>query len=198
VDPGINGNYRERPDGTKVETFTAPKATLMSYIIKGILDRKLPWALVLLGVMISITLEMCAMSSLAFAVGVYLPLSSSAPIFVGGMIRWLVDRKQRQALKDSKLSEEQLAAESDKSPGVLLASGYIAGGAIAGIIIAFLAGFLEPVDKLFETWASKNNPFFEGAHADALSLIPFLVLCMILYQVGQRATAAIRPTGAAS
>ena len=184
VDPGINGTYRERPDGTKVETFTAPKATLMSYIIKGILDRKLPWALVLLGVMIAITLEMSGIPALAFAVGVYLPLSSSAPIFVGGLVRWLVDRKQRAALKDSNLSEEQLVAESDKSPGVLLSSGYIAGGAIAGIVIAFLAGFLEPVDKRFNLWAENHNPFFTGPNADLLSLLPFLVLCLILYRVG--------------
>src|SRR5438309_1169765 len=184
VDPGINGNYRERPDGTKVESFTAPKATLMSYIIKGILDRKLPWALVLLGAMIAITLEMSGIPALAFAVGVYLPLSSSAPIFVGGLIRWLVDRKQRASLKSSNLSEEQLIAESDKSPGVLLSSGYIAGGAIAGIVIAFLAGFLEPVDKLFNLWAENHNPFFAGPNADLLSLLPFLVLCLILYRVG--------------
>src|SRR6184192_3433746 len=185
VDPGINGTHRVRPDGSPVTKFDAPKATLMSYIIKGILDRKLPWALVLLGVMIAITLEMSGIPALAFAVGVYLPLSSSAPIFVGGLIRLLVDRKQRTALKDSNLSEEQLVAESDKSPGVLLSSGYIAGGAIAGIVIAFLAGFLEPVDKLFNTWAEHHNPFFAGSNADWLSLLPFLVLCIILYRVGQ-------------
>ena len=99
-------------------------------------------------------------------------------------MRWLVDRKQRAALKDSNLSEEQLVAESDKSPGVLLSSGYIAGGAIAGIVIAFLAGFLEPVDKRFNLWAENHNPFFAGPSADLLSLLPFLVLCLILYRVG--------------
>jgi hypothetical protein len=128
---------------------------------------------------------------LAFAVGVYLPLSSSAPIFVGGLIRCLVDRKQRASLKSSNLSEEQLIAESDKSPGVLLSSGYIAGGAIAGIVIAFLAGFLEPVDKLFNTWAENHNPFFAGSNADWLSLLPFLVLCIILYRVGQGGSKAV-------
>src|SRR5947207_7636159 len=92
VDPGINGTHRVRPDGSPVTKFDAPKATLMSYIIKGILSHKLPWALVLLGVMIAIVLEMSGIPSLAFAVGVYLPLSSSSPIWIGGIIRWLVDR----------------------------------------------------------------------------------------------------------
>src|SRR5207249_3512631 len=86
VDPGINGAHKTRPDGTEVRKFDAPKATLMSYIIKGILDRKLPWTLVLFGVMISIVLELCEIPSLAFAVGVYLPLSSSSPIFFGGLV----------------------------------------------------------------------------------------------------------------
>ena len=90
VDPGINGVHRHTPDGLReVAKFDAPKATLMSYIIKGILNRQLPWGLVLLGVMIALTLEMSGVPSLAFAVGVYLPLSSSSPIFIGGMVRWL-------------------------------------------------------------------------------------------------------------
>ena len=91
VDPGINGVYDKRPDGSSVQKFTAPKATLMSYIIKGILSGQLPWGLVLLGVFIAIVLELCGISALAFAVGVYLPISTSAPVFVGGMIRLLVD-----------------------------------------------------------------------------------------------------------
>ena len=85
VDPGINGTHRVTPDGERqVTKFDAPKATLMSYIIKGILNRQLPWGLVLFGVMIAIVLEMSGIPSLAFAVGVYLPLSSSSPIFIGG------------------------------------------------------------------------------------------------------------------
>ena len=85
VDPGINGTHRVRPDGSAVQKFDAPKATLMSYIIKGILSHKLPWVLVLLGAMIAVVLEMRGIPSLAFAVGVYLPLASSTPIFVGGI-----------------------------------------------------------------------------------------------------------------
>jgi putative OPT family oligopeptide transporter len=194
VDPGINGAFTERPDGQKVEKFLAPKATLMSYIIKGILDRELPWALVLLGVMIAVTLELSGIASLAFAVGVYLPLATSAPIFVGGLVRWFVDRRQRARLQSARLSEEQLAAETDKSPGVMLSSGYIAGGAIAGIIIAISEGFLQPVMARFATWAKQHNPFFEGNYADALSLIPFAILVTLLCRAGMRMPNSRKPT----
>ena len=185
VDPGINGTHTKRPDGTTVKKFDAPKATLMSYIIKGILDRQLPWALVLLGVFIAITLELAGVSSLAFAVGVYLPLSASAPIFIGGLLRWFVDRKKRHELRHSALDEAQLAAESDKSPGVLLASGYIAGGAIAGILIALTRGVFERFDGALEIWANAKNPFYAGEWADALALIPFALLTGYLLLVAR-------------
>jgi len=183
VDPGINGTITERPDGSKVRKFDAPKATLVSYIIKGVLDRKLPWALVLLGVMTSITLEMCGIPSLAFAVGVYLPLSTSSPIFIGGLIRWLVDAARRRRLRN--LTAGQFAGESDRSPGVLLSSGYIAGGAIAGIVIAFLAGAFDRVDAALNDWSEAHNPFFRGAWSDLLALIPFVLICALLYVVGR-------------
>jgi molecular chaperone DnaK (HSP70) len=80
---------------------------------------------------------------------------------------------------------EQLAAEGDKSPGVLMASGYIAGGAIAGIIIAFMAGVFDQVDTIFTKWAQANNPVFSGPNADALSVIPFVILMVLLYLVGR-------------
>ncbi len=188
VDPGINGTHSIRPDGSSVVKFDAPKATLMSYIIKGILSRKLPWALVLLGVMIAVTLEMSGIPSLAFAVGVYLPLSSSSPILVGGMIRWLVDRWLRKSkFKHHDLSTDELVAEGDKSGGVLLASGYIAGGALAGIVIAFMAGVASLVNfgHRVEEWSTANNPFFAGPYSDLLALIPFTILCVLLYLVGR-------------
>ncbi len=184
ADPGINGSYPRRVDGSTARKFDAPKATLMSYIIKGILDRKLPWALVLFGVMIAVVLEMSGIPSLAFAVGVYLPLSSSTPILVGGLARWLVDRRARGALAARGLSEEQIAAEADKSPGVLMASGYIAGGAIAGIVIAFMAGVLDPVDRVLTRWSTAHNPFFAGPSSDLLSLLPFAALTLLLLLAG--------------
>jgi uncharacterized oligopeptide transporter (OPT) family protein len=193
VDPGINGLHRYTPDGQhQVAKFDAPKATLMSYIIKGILNRQLPWGLVLLGVMIAIVLEMSGVPSLAFAVGVYLPLSSSSPIFIGGMVRWLGDLYVRKKYRGRNLTEEQLTAEGDKSPGVLMASGYIAGGAIAGILIAFMAGVTADFTDRITSWSAMHNPFFEGPHSDLLSMIPFVGLTLLLYLVGRELVLAPR------
>jgi uncharacterized oligopeptide transporter (OPT) family protein len=192
VDPGINGTHRVRPNGSTVNKFDAPKATLMSYIIKGILNHRLPWALVLLGVMIAIVLEMSGIPSLAFAVGVYLPLSSSSPILIGGMIRWLVDLNLRKKLRGRNLTEEELVAEGDKSPGVLMASGYIAGGAIAGILIAFMAGVLTDFNQKVTNAMTAKNPFFNGPSSDLLSLIPFVILTGLLYLAGREAILSSR------
>ncbi len=189
ADPGINGVYDKRPgaEGSLVPKFSAPKATLMSYIIKGILSRELPWGLVLLGVMIAIVLEMSGIPSLAFAVGVYLPISTSLPIFVGGMVRWLVDKYLRTKPENKNLTEEQLTAEGDKSQGVLLSSGYIAGGTLAGVIFAFL-NLSEGMTRRmtgYEEWAKAHNRFFDGPYSDLLALLPFLVLTVLLYLVGR-------------
>ena len=186
VDPGINGTHETRPDGSSAQKFSAPKATLMSYIIKGILNGSLPWALVLLGVMLAIMFEMAGIPSLAFAVGVYLPLSSSTPIMIGGLVRGLVDWRHRKSLVAKGLTEEEITAEGDKSPGVLLASGYIAGGAIAGILIAFAAGVMkDSLDKIHE-WATTKNPAVMGEHADLISFLPFVALATLLFLVGAR------------
>lgn len=133
VDPGINGVLKDRDDGSSVTKFEAPKARLMSLIIDGILTQKLPWTLVLLGAAIAIFMELCGISSLPFAVGVYLPMSTSAPIFFGGLVRGVVDYLKKK--RGAKNSLEQ----DDAGPGVLFSSGLIAGGSIAGIILALLA-----------------------------------------------------------
>jgi uncharacterized oligopeptide transporter (OPT) family protein len=187
VDPGINGTHMQRPDGSEVRKYDAPKAVLMSYIIKGILDRKLPWALVTFGIVIAIVLEMSGVPSLAFAVGVYLPLSTSAPIFIGGMVRWLADRRNKTV---AALPAQERQAATDRSPGVLLASGYIAGGALAGIVIAFTAGMLGGFDATLGKWAEIHNPFFAGPHADLLSLLPYAVLILLLYRMGAGRTSS--------
>jgi hypothetical protein len=114
------------------------------------------------------------------------------------MIRWAVDRwLRRTKFKEHALSEDDLVAEGDKSPGVLLASGYIAGGAVAGIIIALMAGVpsLANFSNRVQQWATAKNPFYEGAHADLLALVPFAVLCVLLYLVGRDVLLANRPRG---
>ncbi len=187
VDPGINGTHSQRPDGSEVRKFDAPKATLVSYIIKGILDRELPWELVIFGAMIALVMELAGVPSLAFAVGVYLPIATTAPMFVGGLIRWLVDRRTRRMPENAALTEEDFTARSDRGPGVLLASGYIAGGAIAGILIAFLAGVLGDFDAALQKWSTANNPFFEGPHSDLLALLPFALIALLLWRVARGA-----------
>jgi hypothetical protein len=151
------------------------------------LSRQLPWGLVLLGVFIAVVLELSGIPSLAFAVGVYLPISTSAPIFVGGLVRWGVDKYLRGKPENKNLTEDQLVAEGDKSPGVLLASGYIAGGALAGVVHAFLNLKESIATRLtgFENWSTANNPFFDGPSADLLALIPLVLLTVLLYLVGR-------------
>jgi len=89
-------------------------------------------------------------------------------------------------LRERNLSEVELAAETDRSPGVLLGSGYIAGGAIAGIIIAIISAGLPDTDAKITKWATDNNQFFKGDYADLLALLPFVALVVYLYIVGKR------------
>ena len=213
VDPGINGILKKDENGNDLERYDAPKATLMSYIIKGVLGQNLPWGLVILGAMMAVVLEVSGVPSLAFAVGIYLPISTSAPIFAGGIVRYAVDRWLKRKLAKRNLTEEQIIAETDKSNGVLLASGYIAGGAIAGILIAVFAVWKLSIpasiwlsEKLsanldfskatqgmaipdvFKAWGKLHNPFVNagyGGWSDVLALLPFTILAVILYFVGR-------------
>lgn len=187
VDPAINGVVKTDSAGNNIERYDAPKATLMSYIIKGVLGRDLPWGLVLIGAMIAIMLEIVGVPSLAFAVGLYLPIATSAPIFVGGVVRKIVDVYLKRKLASRNLTEDEIVAETDKSHGVLLASGYIAGGAIAGILIAIFAVVpaLKSIQDASAKWAKDANPFFAGDSAWWLGAVPFFILAIILYMVGR-------------
>jgi hypothetical protein len=117
----------------------------------------------------------------------YLPLSASSPIFLGGMVRWGVDRYLRARPENQRLTEEEMAAKTDQSPGVLLSSGYIAGATLAGVVYSFLnlSGGVTARLQGFEEWSSRNNPFFEGPYSNVLGLVPLLGLVAVLYLVGR-------------
>ena len=124
--------------GIGSEKIAAPQARLMATVISGILSRKLPWGLVLLGVSIVFTVELLGIRSLAFAVGAYLSIGTTLAIFIGGVMRWLVDAAVKKAGGDPD-------AEGDVSPGSLFASGLIAAGGIAGLIGVGFKGYAMTV-----------------------------------------------------
>ena len=173
VDPGINGVLTKRDDGASVPKYEAPKARLMSLIIDGILTQKLPWGLVLLGVSIALVLELCGISSLPFAVGVYLPLSASSPIFVGGMLRGLIEKIQD--FRKVKQTDE----EKESGPGILFSSGLIAGGSIAGILLALVSVNDSLMNKI-----NLGTLFPASQESNIISMLVFSGLCGVLIWTG--------------
>lgn len=115
------------------DTYPAPQGTLMATLIKGILSFNLDWQFVLVGVFIAIVMELCGIKALSFAIGIYLPLSTTLPIFIGGAIRGIVEWRQKK--KSIKVSAE----EEDLGKGNLFATGLVAGGALAGVLVAILS-----------------------------------------------------------
>jgi putative OPT family oligopeptide transporter len=125
---GLTTLYLHRVFTIGSAAIAAPQATLMATIIKGLLSQNLPWGLVLVGVFLAVTLELCGIHSLSFAVGAYLPVATTAPIFAGGLVRWWVE------------SKSGVKEESELGAGTLFSSGLIAGGSICGILFAVLVG----------------------------------------------------------
>jgi putative OPT family oligopeptide transporter len=119
--------------GTK---YDAPQATLMATLIKGLLSFNLDWQFVLAGCFIAVTMELCGIKALSFAVGLYLPLSTTLPIWIGGAIRGVVDYI---GAKGKPASGDHGSADEDLSKGSLFATGLVAGGALAGVVIALLS-----------------------------------------------------------
>lgn len=110
------------------EKFNAPQATLMATLIKGLLSFNLDWQFVLVGLFIAITMELCGVKSLSFAVGLYLPLSTTLPIWIGGALKGMTDwwaERKGEATEDAELGK-----------GSLFATGLVAGGALAGVVVA--------------------------------------------------------------
>jgi putative OPT family oligopeptide transporter len=149
--------------------FPAPQATLMKTVIDGVLNANLPWGLVLTGAAFAFVAELLGIPSLAFAVGIYLPLSTMTPVFLGGCVRALVERYK----------EKKSAASGDPSKGtemgVLYASGLIAGEGVTGIGIAVAALVM-----------GKRPPgfgfAFTGVTGAVVSLLALAVLGFFLYR----------------
>ena len=112
------------------EKFPAPQGTLMATLIKGLLSLNLDWVYVLVGVFFSVTMELCGVKSLSFAVGLYLPLSTTLPIFAGGAVKGLADWSTRRRGGE--------AEDSELGGGSLMATGLVAGGALTGVVVALL------------------------------------------------------------
>jgi len=145
----------------------APQATLMKTIIEGVLTGSLPWSLVGAGAGVTISAMLCGVSGLAFAIGVYLPLSSMLTIYAGGCVRALVDRRRATS-----------SGEAKNDPGILAASGFVAGEGLAGVMIALLA---------FEQWIPKERaPLVGGAAGDTLTVAVTVALCGFLYAAGRK------------
>lgn len=166
-----------------VEEYTgkldAPKAALMGVLVDGVLTQRLPWALILIGVVISIMLEIVGVSALPVAVGIYLPISTSATIFAGGLIRSLVNKVT------SSRGEESLA-EEETGKGVLLSSGLIAGGAIGGLVVAFARVSLGGEEQLGignQWWTTA------GEWSNIIGLLIFALLAYFLFSVARRKSA---------
>jgi uncharacterized oligopeptide transporter (OPT) family protein len=188
VDPGIGGRVREI-DGKPITKLDSPKATIMALVTDGILTRKLPWGLVLLGVFITLGIELMGVQSLPVAVGVYLPISTSSAMFAGGLVRWLVERRMRKS--------SQSIADIESGPGVLFSSGLIAGGAIAGIAVAGLATLVASEAEKAGVPAADYIAHKAGTEAmigrlvsggwqDLLALGLFLLLGALLFRVASR------------
>jgi putative OPT family oligopeptide transporter len=159
--------------------FSAPQPQLFASIIEGILGGKLQWGLVVIGVLIAVAVELAGVSALPFAVGMYIPLSSTTPIFVGGLLRWLSDRARGKAASDT---------ETETSPGVLLASGYIAGGTLCGLIIAFFAFLPDAFNNALDLGQYVSPAYSKGTTVEAktVALALFAFLGAVLLWVGSR------------
>jgi len=162
--------------GIGSERAAAPQGRLMATVINGILTRKLPWSLVLLGVMLVIGIELLGIRSLTFAVGAYLSIGTTLAIFCGGVIRWLVD--QAVARSGTQPSTE---AESEVSPGSLYASGLIAAGGIMGLLGVCKKLYEAATDKVM--WQFSETNWF---HKDRVSVVAFAALAFSLYYFARR------------
>lgn len=164
------------------DKYPAPQGTLMATLVKGILSFNLDWQFVLVGVAIAVVMELCEIKALSFAIGIYLPLSTTFPIFIGGAIRGLIDRKKK---KSGVVDEEE-----DLGKGNLFATGLVAGGAIGGVIVAILFS-IDSVSNLVKHWSLEAglNETLGQTGFFLLGVAFFALMGLTLYQVASKKTA---------
>lgn len=167
-------------------SFSAPQGTLMATLIKGILGSKLDWQFILTGAAIAIVMELCGIQALSFAVGVYLPLSTTLPIFAGGAIRGIVDWRKK------KKGEVTAEGEEDLGKGSLFATGLVAGGAIAGVLAAFLFAN-ESVTQQLNKISLHNglSAMLGNLGYDLLGVAFFVLMGIILYRIAMKKDTSI-------
>jgi putative OPT family oligopeptide transporter len=162
----------------------APQATLMKTVIDGVLTGSLPWGLVGTGAMLALCALLAGLPGLAFAVGIYLPLGSLTPIFLGGLVRQIVEKRRQGGPKEG-------------DPGVLAASGMIAGEGLAGVAIAFIVAARTRWPEsgwsgLLESWhfAEQDFTYITGPAGIALGIALVLVIAALLYRAGRSGESA--------
>jgi len=153
------------------DKLPAPQATLMSFVVKGVVGGTLPWTFVILGLIIGIVVELLGISALPFAIGLYLPISLSLPIMVGAIIYYLV----------SKTTPSPTLKEGEEN-GILFSSGLVAGDALVGVIIAFLIG----IPTLNALHSQLPEAAWLGPFANIGSVILFLIIGILLWLVTRR------------
>jgi putative OPT family oligopeptide transporter len=176
IDVPIQREYEDMDKGGKApERFKAPQPQLFQIITEGILGGQLHWGLVITGVLIAVALELMGVSALPVAVGMYLGLSTATPIFLGGLLRWVTDRWRGVSASE---------AETETSPGVLLASGYIAGGTLCGLLIGFLVMLLPK--WIMDGMALGSEEYLDSDQAKIIALAAFALLGAVMLWVGSR------------
>ena len=156
----------------------APQATLMKTVIEGVLAGSLPWPLVGTGAALSVCALIAGLPGLSFAVGIYLPLGTLAPVFAGGIVRRIVDARRDEA------------KPRESGQGVLAASGMIAGEGLAGVAIAFLIAGATKFPGLKASLASmhfaaKGFTFVTGTAATVAGAVLLLAICAVLARAGR-------------
>jgi putative OPT family oligopeptide transporter len=161
------------------DRYPAPQATLMATLAKGILSFNLDWQFVMVGVFIAVMIELCGIKALAFAIGLYLPLSTTLPIFVGGAIKGVIDWRAEK--------NKETVVEDDLGKGSLFATGLIAGGALAGVIVALLS-VNDGVFQFLQGISAEHglSSAFGAGGYNLLGVLFFTAMCLILYRTATR------------